>query len=252
MADMRRIFLKTQNKIDGRYFAELLKIVLSRLENEKGHNSAAEMRLSIYGMERHEWADLSKWLLTDWDFKDFPGNMMSTDNRWVIQIPRLWRIYSAKHEKRQPTFQEMLENIFIPMFEATLYPDKNPEIAETLKHIVAIDSVDDEGAGEVSLVRENHRSYCALLWRITHPHPPGISYPIGALHLRQTKRMDISEEPFLRVASVLFVVQSMRFEPTSQSEGIQYHHIQTACWGNRRPNAPGCYIHAMRVDQSWH
>jgi AMP deaminase len=148
MADMRRIFLKTTNHIKGKYFAELLKIVLSRLENEKGHNSSAEMRLSIYGMERHEWLDLAKWLLTDWKIEDFPGNMISTDNRWIIQIPRLWRIYSKKHEARQPSFAEMLENIFIPMFDATLYPEKHPEIAEALQHIVSIDSVDDEGAAE--------------------------------------------------------------------------------------------------------
>ena len=142
--------MKTKNHINGRYFAELLKIVLSRLENEKGHNSAAELRLSIYGMEREEWYDLSKWLLTDWQIKDFPGNMISTDNRWVIQIPRLWRLFSVKHEDRQPPFSEMLENIFQPMFDATLYPEKNPEISEALCHIVAIDSVDDEGAAEVS------------------------------------------------------------------------------------------------------
>lgn len=55
LADMRRIFLKTTNHIDGRYFAELLKLVISRLESSKGHTSACEMRLSIYGMERHEW-----------------------------------------------------------------------------------------------------------------------------------------------------------------------------------------------------
>jgi AMP deaminase len=149
MADMRGIFLKTKNHINGRYFAELLKIVLSRLENSKGHNSAAEMRLSIYGMERHEWFDLATWLLTDWKLKDFPGNMLSSDNRWIIQIPRLWRIYAKKHQDRQPSFAEMLENIFTPMFEATLHPDKHPEIAKALMHIVAIDSVDDEGAAEV-------------------------------------------------------------------------------------------------------
>ena len=50
LADMRRIFLKTNNHIGGRYFAELLKIVIQRHEASKGHNSACEMRLSIYGM----------------------------------------------------------------------------------------------------------------------------------------------------------------------------------------------------------
>ena len=169
MADMRRIFLKTQNHINGRYFAELLKIVLSRLETEKGHNSAAEMRLSIYGMESHEWLDLAKWLLTDWKIKDFPGNMISTDNRWVIQIPRLWRIYSKKHEARQPSFSEMLENIFTPMFEATLYPEKHPEVATALQHIVAIDSVDDEGATEVRTNQIEMYGVCLLALKNRRP-----------------------------------------------------------------------------------
>jgi AMP deaminase len=155
LADMRRIFLKTNNEMHGRYFAELLKHVLSRLEQNKGHNSACEMRLSIYGMERHEWYDLSKWLLTEWDHPEQPGvkgnNMLSSQNRWLIQIPRLWRIYSMKPIQPgdpQRSFQEMLENLFIPMFEATLYPDQHPEIAEALQHIVGLDSVDDEGAHE--------------------------------------------------------------------------------------------------------
>ena len=151
LADMRRIFLKTTNYLDGRYFAELLKIVIDRHEKSKGHNSACEMRLSIYGMERHEWLDLAKWVLRDWDHEDFPGPMLSTHNRWHVQIPRLWRIFSKKPvEDGKParSFLEMIENIFVPMFEATLYPDKFPEVAELLKHIVAIDSVDDEGSLE--------------------------------------------------------------------------------------------------------
>jgi AMP deaminase len=52
LAQMRKIFLKVENITEGRFFAELTKNVLSRLEHSKGHNSAAEMRLSIYGMER--------------------------------------------------------------------------------------------------------------------------------------------------------------------------------------------------------
>jgi len=147
MADMRRIFLKTSNAMGGRYFAELMKLVLSRHEESKGHTSGAEMRLSIYGMERHEWKDLAEWMMTDWG-GDFPGPVVSTNNRWLIQIPRLWRIYSTKPGCSNRTFQEMLENIFVPMFEATLYPDKYPKIAECLTHIVGIDSVDDEGSPE--------------------------------------------------------------------------------------------------------
>ena len=151
LADMRRIFLKTTNTNDGRYFAELLKIVLNRHELSKGHTSACEMRLSIYGMERHEWFDLAKWMTTDWQHPDFPGTMISTNNRWLIQVPRLWRIYSQKPVKNgqiQRSFLEMIENLFVPLFDATLDPDNHPEIAEAMKHIVGFDSVDDEGASE--------------------------------------------------------------------------------------------------------
>jgi AMP deaminase len=162
MADMRRIFLKTNNCIQGRFFAELLKVVLDRHKVSKGHHSACEMRLSIYGMERHEWHDLAVWLLTEW-----PGGRETTmvscqENRWLVQIPRLWRIYSTKpntrdnnnnnhHDEAPPpqrSFSEMLENLFVPLFEATLHPEDHPEIAEAMKHIVGFDSVDDEGVIE--------------------------------------------------------------------------------------------------------
>jgi AMP deaminase len=151
LADMRRIFLKTTNHIDGRYFAELLKIVINRHELSKGHVSACEMRLSIYGMERHEWLDLSRWILRDWRTEECPGPMVSTHNRWLVQIPRLWRIYSKKPvEPGQPprSFLEMIENVFVPLFEATLRPDDHPEVARAMAHIVGFDSVDDEGALE--------------------------------------------------------------------------------------------------------
>lgn len=147
MADMRRIFLKTSNAMGGRYFAEMMKLVLNRHEEAKGHMSAAEMRLSIYGMEPNEWKDLATWMTTEWK-GDFPGPVTSTNNRWMIQIPRLWRIYRNKPGKDDRSFLEMLENIFVPIFEATLYPEQHPEIAEALKHIVGFDSVDDEGSPE--------------------------------------------------------------------------------------------------------
>ena len=145
---MRKIFLKTDNHIDGRYFAELTKIVLARHEQGKGHKSGAEMRLSIYGMERKEWLQLAKWVLRDWETGAFPGNMLSSHNRWLIQVPRLWRVYHKKG-KGKVSFQDMLENLFAPLFEATLFPEEHPEVAEFLKHIVGFDSVDDEGSLEV-------------------------------------------------------------------------------------------------------
>lgn len=142
LAQMRKIFLKTDNHISGRYFAELTKIVLARHEQGKGHTSACEMRLSIYGMERNEWLNLARWVLRDWTDGAYPGNMLSPKNRWLVQVPRLWRVYSKKGGG--VSFQNMLENLFIPLFEATLHPDDHPEVAELLNNIVGLDSVDDE------------------------------------------------------------------------------------------------------------
>ena len=171
MAQMRKIFLKTDNHIDGRYFAELTKIVLARHEQGKGHCSAAEMRLSIYGMEPNEWEKLAKWVLRDWEGGDFPGNMISSHNRWLVQVPRIWRVYYKKG-KGQYSFQQMLENLFTPLFEATLHPEKNPQVAELLKHIVGFDSVDDEGSLEAPLsccqpaawTQEDNPAYCWQLY----------------------------------------------------------------------------------------
>ena len=167
MAQMRKIFLKTDNHIEGRYFAELTKIVLARHEQGKGHKSGAEMRLSIYGMERKEWLQLAKWVLRDWQTGDFPGNMLSSHNRWLVQVPRLWRVYHKKG-KGTVSFQDMLENLFSPLFEATLFPEEHPEVAELLQHIVGFDSVDDEGSLEV--IRFAHIfwfRFCDLLLTVT-------------------------------------------------------------------------------------
>lgn len=171
MGQMRKIFLKTDNNIDGRYFAELTKIVLARHEQSKGHCSAAEMRLSIYGMEKDEWEKLAKWVLCDWKGGSFPGNMISTNNRWIVQVPRLWRIYHSKG-KGKHNFQEMIENLFSPLFAATIHPEEHPQVAELLKHIVGFDSVDDEGALEAPLsccepaswTKEDNPAYCWQLY----------------------------------------------------------------------------------------
>ena len=87
-----------------------------------------------------------QWVLNkDWE----GGNgVISPKNKWLVQIPRLWRIFKNKHKESAKSFHDMLENIFGPIIEATLEPEKHPEVAELLTHIVGIDSVDDEGNPE--------------------------------------------------------------------------------------------------------
>jgi AMP deaminase len=45
-------------------------------------------------------------------------------------------------------FQEMLNNIFLPLFNATKYPQKYTNLSIFLQHLVGFDSVDDESLHE--------------------------------------------------------------------------------------------------------
>ncbi|XP_054718894.1 AMP deaminase 2-like isoform X1 [Uloborus diversus] len=133
---LREIFLKTDNYVEGKYFAHILKEVLSDLEESKYQN--AELRLSIYGRNREEWDHLAQWAVKH--------NVFSNNNRWVIQIPRLYDIY--KSNKLVKNFQEILENIFMPLFEVTNNPKSHPELYMFLKYVTGFDSVDDESKPE--------------------------------------------------------------------------------------------------------
>jgi hypothetical protein len=249
MADMRRIFLKTTNYMNGRYFAELIKLVLSRHEESKGHNSAAEMRLSIYGMERHEWLDLAKWVLTDWEGGDFPGPVLSSHNRWLVQVPRLWRIYRNKPGEGERSFQEMLDNLFIPMFEATLYPEEHPEVAELLTHIVGIDSVDDEGTHEVSVLLSCYECFVAdglvALTQIQH------DVSTGFMSTGASKRMDWRGDTIVLLATILHLVQLRSPQQAACCAWSKHSCLSATRWRNWQSDALGCNVLALPFHQPW-
>ncbi len=93
----REIFLKTDNHIEGVFFADLLKVifsfsltkkttynflyqeVISDLEDSKYQH--VEPRLSIYGKSFDEWDKLAKWCVKN--------TMYSAHVAWMVQIPRL-------------------------------------------------------------------------------------------------------------------------------------------------------------------
>lgn len=133
---LREIFLKTDNYVQGKYFAQILKEVLYDLDESKYQN--AELRLSIYGRNRNEWDNLAKWAV---------NNDVYSDNlRWLIQVPRIYDIY--KTNKMVENFENVLSNIFEPLFEATLRPSTHPELAIWLQYVSGFDSVDDESKHE--------------------------------------------------------------------------------------------------------
>ncbi|KAJ2558229.1 AMP deaminase [Coemansia sp. RSA 1933] len=140
---LREIFMKTENFIDGQYFAQLTKEVVSDLEQSK--YQMAEYRASIYGRSRDEWDKLAAWVV---DNKVFSSNV-----RWLVQIPRLYSVY--KSSGAVTNFAEMLANIFEPLFEVTRDPTSHPKLHVFLQRVVGLDSVDDESKAE----RRLHHKY---------------------------------------------------------------------------------------------
>ncbi|XP_046649606.1 AMP deaminase 2-like isoform X5 [Daphnia pulicaria] len=133
---LREVFLKTDNYVGGKYFAEIIKEVAADLEESKYQN--AELRLSVYGKSRDEWEKLAKWAH---NFQVYSDNI-----RWLVQMPRLYDIYRSN--KLIGNFQQLIDNLFLPLFEATNNPEAHPELHCFLKQLVGFDSVDDESKPE--------------------------------------------------------------------------------------------------------
>ncbi|KAG1748600.1 AMP deaminase, partial [Suillus lakei] len=124
---LREIFLKIDNKIDGRYFAEITREVMNDVEQSKYQN--CEWRVSIYGRSVDEWDKLAKWIIDN--------DLFSHNVRWLIQCTR--RLGAIN------TFEEIVINIFRPLFELHVF----------LQRVVGFDSVDDESKAE----RRFHRKF---------------------------------------------------------------------------------------------
>uniref|UniRef100_A0A2P2LRK0 AMP deaminase n=1 Tax=Rhizophora mucronata TaxID=61149 RepID=A0A2P2LRK0_RHIMU len=133
---LREIFLKQDNLIQGRFLAEVTKEVLSDLEASK--YQMAEYRVSIYGRKQSEWDQLASW---------FVNYAIYSDNAiWLIQLPRLYNVY--KQMGTVKSFQNILDNVFIPLFEVTINPCSHPQLHVFLMQVVGFDIVDDESKPE--------------------------------------------------------------------------------------------------------
>lgn len=133
---LREIFLKQDNLIQGRFLGELTKQVLSDLDATK--YQVAEYRVSIYGRKQSEWDQLASW---------FINNSIYSENAvWLIQLPRLYNIY--KSMGTVTSFQNILDNVFIPLFEVSVDPKSHPQLHIFLMQVVGLDLVDDESKPE--------------------------------------------------------------------------------------------------------
>lgn len=133
---LRTIFLKTDNNINGRYLAEITREVISDLEASK--YQFVEWRLSIYGRDIGEWDKLASWVV---DNKLFSPNV-----RWLIQVPRLFDVY--KSTGLMDNFEQVVINLFQPLFEVTKDPSSHPKLHVFLQRVIGFDSVDDESKSE--------------------------------------------------------------------------------------------------------
>ncbi|KAL5149862.1 AMP deaminase [Glycine soja] len=117
---LREIFLKQDNLIQGNIFFWM-----------------AEYRISIYGRKQSEWDQLASWIVNN--------DLYSENVVWLIQqlmvvlinvllLPRLYNVY--KEMGNVTSFQNMLNNIFIPLFEVTVNPDSHPQLHVFLKQLI--------------------------------------------------------------------------------------------------------------------
>ncbi|XP_015265093.1 PREDICTED: AMP deaminase 1-like, partial [Gekko japonicus] len=121
-SELRDLYLKTENTLNGEYFATIIKEVGSDLEDAK--YQYAEPRLSIYGRTPEEWPKLANWFNQH--------RVYSPNMKWMIQVPRIYDVFRSKNFL--PHFGKMLENIFVPVFEATINPQNNKELSVFLRH----------------------------------------------------------------------------------------------------------------------
>jgi AMP deaminase len=139
---LRTIFLKTDNFIKGRYLAEITKEVITDLESSK--YQMVEWRISIYGRDPDEWDKLAAWVV---DNKLFSPNV-----RWLVQVPRLYDVYKASG--LMDNFEQVVINVFRPLFEVTKDPSSHPNLHIFLQRVIGFDSVDDESKVERRLFRK--------------------------------------------------------------------------------------------------
>ena len=135
---LREIFLKYNNLIYGKYLAEITKEVFDDLTANK--YQFAEYRLSIYGHSQTEWDVLADWVVDN--------SLFHYNVRWMIQLPRLYASY--REAGKIQNFQEMIQNIFAPLFEVSIDPSTHPKLSVMLQQIVGFDLVDDESVRERS------------------------------------------------------------------------------------------------------
>ncbi|KAJ9449103.1 AMP deaminase [Diplonema papillatum] len=134
-AELLKMFLKR----DGPFYHNIIRPILVRHDAEfSTQRVATEYKLPIFGRTRTEWAELAEWV-----FKNDLGH--KDTNQWIIQIPRIKALRPA-FAGLVATTQEQLDNIFLPLWAASLEPDsyENRYLSKLLVEVGAFNVISDE------------------------------------------------------------------------------------------------------------
>eukprot|EP01062_Namystynia_karyoxenos_P028805 TRINITY_DN2175_c0_g1_i1.p1 TRINITY_DN2175_c0_g1~~TRINITY_DN2175_c0_g1_i1.p1 ORF type:complete len:1842 (+),score=601.91 TRINITY_DN2175_c0_g1_i1:806-5527(+) len=106
-AELLKLFLKR----DGPFYADIVRPILEDHDKDfDAERVATEYKLPIFGLSEEEWTKLAEWV-----FVNHLGEKRS--NFWIVQIPRMSELRSIY---KCATLQEQLDNIFLPLWKATL------------------------------------------------------------------------------------------------------------------------------------
>jgi len=130
---------------------------------EASQHQMVEWRISVYGRSPKEWNLLAHWVESN--------NLISPHLKWVIQVPRLYHILKENGDVQ--CFQDMLDNIFLPLFQVTRDPSLDPVLHRFLLNCVSgFDSVDNEDEDDSKDLESSPSDPC--LWR--QEENPAYSY----------------------------------------------------------------------------
>ncbi|CCW68969.1 unnamed protein product [Phytomonas sp. Hart1] len=149
-SDLRSLLLKTDNFMNGRYFAEIIHDVFNQYSRDQ--YTYAENRVSVYGINIHEWEKLSNWFST--------YGLNNKHNKWVIQVPRVYKVFRGQNVIG--SFGQYLQNIFQPLWEASLHPSEHPMLHNFLKYVSGFDSVDNEATIDLSFTLTSPWSWTSI------------------------------------------------------------------------------------------
>ena len=149
-----------------------------------------EWRISIYGRSPDEWSKLAAWVVDN--------GLFSPNVRWLIQVPRLFDVYKAAG--LMETYEQVVMNVFRPLFEVTEDPTRDPKLHVFLQRVIGFDCVDDESKPERRLFRK-------------FPKP---------------KDWNTKQNPPVQLLDILSVCKHGILELLAQTKRLQYIRPETA------------------------